>query len=102
MDCSLPASVGFSKQEYWSEVPYPPPGYCANPGIEPVSLMTPASAGGFFTTSAVWELRYLVGSNAVALPCQYNFYDGTGLMHAIVKNMMCHCGSFTFYTIWMI
>ena len=35
----------------------PPPGDLPNPGIEPVSLMSPASAGRFFTTSATWEAR---------------------------------------------
>ena len=56
MDCSQPPlSMGFSRQEYWSGLPCPPPGDLPNPGIEPVSLMSPALAGGFFTTSATWE-----------------------------------------------
>ena len=33
----------------------PPPGDLPDPGIKPVSLMSPALAGGFFTTSATWE-----------------------------------------------
>ena len=33
----------------------PPPGDLPNPGVEPESLMSPALAGGFFTTSAIWE-----------------------------------------------
>ena len=33
----------------------PPPGDLPDPGIEPVSLMSPALAGGFFTTSVTWE-----------------------------------------------
>ena len=45
----------FSKQEYWSGLPCPPPGHLSDPGIEPVSLLSPALAGGFFTTSAAWE-----------------------------------------------
>ena len=48
-------SVGFSRQEYWSGVPYPPSGDLPNPGIEPGFLMSPALAAGFFTTSATWE-----------------------------------------------
>ena len=40
-------SMGFSRQEYWSGLPFPPPGHLPDPGIEPVS---PTSAGGFFTT----------------------------------------------------
>ena len=39
MDCSPPGSsfMGFSRQEYWSELPFPPPGDLPNPGIEPKS-----------------------------------------------------------------
>ena len=52
-----PLSVGFSRQEYWGGLPFPSPGDLANPGIEPTSLMSPALAGGFFTTSASWEAQ---------------------------------------------
>ena len=47
--------MGFSRQEYWSGLPCPPPGDLPNPGMEPASLMSPALAGGFFITSATWE-----------------------------------------------
>ncbi|ELR63021.1 hypothetical protein M91_07536, partial [Bos mutus] len=47
-----PLSMGFSRQEYWSGLPCPPPGDLLDSGIEPKSLMSPALAGGFFTTSA--------------------------------------------------
>ena len=50
--------MGFTKQEYWSELPLQPPGDLPDPGIEPASLMSPALAGGFFTTSATWEAPY--------------------------------------------
>ena len=50
-----PLSLGFSGEEYWSRLPWPPPEDRSNPGIEPVSLMSPALAGGFLTTSATWE-----------------------------------------------
>ena len=36
-------------------LPYPPPGDLPDSGIEPMSLLSPALAGGFFTTSAIWE-----------------------------------------------
>ena len=48
-------SVGFSRQECWSGLPCPPLGDLPDPGIEPVSLTSPALAGRFFTTSATWE-----------------------------------------------
>ena len=37
--------MGFSRQEYWSGVPFPPLGDRPNPGIEPVSLASSAWAG---------------------------------------------------------
>jgi len=43
----------FPRQEYYSELPFPPPGDLPNPGIQ--SPVAPALAGGFFTTSAAWE-----------------------------------------------
>ena len=43
-------SVGFSRQECWSGLPCRPPGDLPGPGIGPVSLMSPALAGGDFTT----------------------------------------------------
>ena len=45
------------RKEYWSGLPFPSPGDLPNPGIEPVSLASPAMAGGFFTTSATWEAK---------------------------------------------
>ena len=50
-----PLSMGFSRQEYWSGLPCPPPGDLPDPGIKPVSLMSPTLAGGFFITSATWQ-----------------------------------------------
>ena len=50
-----PLSMGFSRQEYWSGLPRPPPGDFPDPEIEPKSLTSPAVVGSFFTTSATWE-----------------------------------------------
>ena len=52
VSCQAPLSMGFSRQEYWSGLPCPPPGDLPNLGIKPESLMSLAFAGGFFTTSA--------------------------------------------------
>ena len=43
-----PLAMGFSRKEYWSGLPGPTPGDLSSPGIEPVSLMSPALAGKFF------------------------------------------------------
>ena len=47
--CQAPLSTGFCRQEYWSGLPFPPPGDLPNPGIKPASLISPALAAGFFT-----------------------------------------------------
>ena len=50
-----PLSVEFSRQEYWSGSSCPPPGDLPDPGMEPVSLISPALAGRFLTTNATGE-----------------------------------------------
>ena len=52
MDCSPqpPLSMEFSRQEYWSGLPFPSLGDHLNPGVKPTSLASLALAGGFFTT----------------------------------------------------
>ena len=45
-----PLSMEFSRQEYWSGLPFPPPGALPDPGVEPKSLVSPALADGFFTS----------------------------------------------------
>ena len=50
-----PLPMGFSRQEHWSGLPFPPPGHLPEPGIKPASLASPALAGGFLSTSAIWE-----------------------------------------------
>jgi len=46
--CQTPLSMGFSSQEFWSGLPFPPPGDLPDPGIELASPTSPAPAGGFF------------------------------------------------------
>ena len=50
-----PLSVGFSRQEYWSGLPFPPPGDLPESGFKLMSPVSPGLAGRFFTTSASWE-----------------------------------------------
>ena len=50
-----PLSMGFSRQEYRSGLPCAPPETLPDPGIEPMSLISPALAGRVFTTSITAE-----------------------------------------------
>ena len=45
-----PLSMGFSQQEYWNGLPFPPLGNLPNPGLKPQPQVSSALAGGFFTT----------------------------------------------------
>jgi len=51
-----PLSMQFSRQEYWNELPFPPPGDLPDPEFEPKCPASPALAGGFFTTEPPGEL----------------------------------------------
>ena len=59
-----PPSMGFSRQEYWTGLPFPSPGDLLKAGIgpcflgiKPMSLESRALAGRFFTTSTTWEAQ---------------------------------------------
>ena len=56
----VPLSMEFSRQEYWSGLPFPSPGNLPDPGIEPRSLASPALAGGFFTTAPPGKPEFLI------------------------------------------
>ena len=75
-----PLSMRFYRQEYWSGLPCPPPGGLLDPGTEPVSLSSPAQAGGFFTTSATLEASCYV----------YRPFGGSQLLYSKekVKNQL--------------
>ena len=51
-----PLSMGFPREEYWSELPFPSPGDLPDPEIKPSS---PALAGGFFTTEPPGKPLYI-------------------------------------------
>ena len=68
-----PWSMGFSRQEYCSGLPCPPPVGLSDPGIEPMSLMSPAWAVGFFTTRSTWEILPNPGQSLFSLFKTYLF-----------------------------
>ena len=51
-----PVYMGFSRQEYWSRLPFPAPVDLLHPAIEPKSLASPALAGRFFTAALPGKL----------------------------------------------
>ena len=54
-----PLSMGFSRPEYWSGLPFPTPGDLPDPGIEPTSPVSPALTGRFFTIGSPGKPRSL-------------------------------------------
>ena len=58
--CQAPLFMGVSRQEYWSELSCPSRGDLSDPQTEPVSLMSPALAGRFFTTGITWEALWYI------------------------------------------
>ena len=55
--CQALWSMGFSRQEYGSDLPFLPPGHLSNTGVQAAFLALPALSGGFFITAATWEVR---------------------------------------------
>ena len=62
-----PLSMEFFRQEYRSGSPVPTPGYVPDPGIKPASLVSPALAGGFFTTSTTLGSPVSLTSDSIKL-----------------------------------
>ena len=56
-------SMESSRQEYWSGLPFPIPGDLPDPGIKPMSFVSPALAGRFFTKCATWEVQSIKNRN---------------------------------------
>ena len=69
--CQAPLLMEFSRQEYWSGLPFPSPGDLAYPEIEPSLLESSAVAGGFFTISATWEADMLAFLSLLMILSQF-------------------------------
>ena len=73
--CQTPLSLGFSRQVYWSGLPFPPPVNLPDPGIKRVSPAVPALAGELFAT-ATWEAQVHIVSRSAfqkLLICPWKF-----------------------------
>ena len=55
--CQALLSMEFSRQEFWSELSFPPPGGLPDPGMEPTCPASPSLAGRFFTTEPHGQSR---------------------------------------------
>ena len=73
-----PLHMAFSRQEHWSGLPGPSPGDVSRAGIEPTSLVSPALAVKFFTTSATWELNSPVHPLLSSPPTHHTWLRGEG------------------------
>ena len=70
--------IGFSRQEYWSGLPCPPPGNLPSPGIKLAPLVSPELAGRIFTTSSTWEaLQDCLLLFYLSAPLASSFPDGS-------------------------
>ena len=59
--CQVPLAMELSRQEYWSGLPFPPPGDLPDPEIKPKPLVFSALVGGFFTTNTTLEAQQYLG-----------------------------------------
>ena len=57
--CQVLLSMGFSRQEHWSRLPFPPPGDLPNPGIKAASPASPLRCGWIFHCWATREAYYI-------------------------------------------
>ena len=89
--CRDPPSMGLSRQEYWSELPGPPPGDLPNPGIQPASLKSPALAGGFFTTIATWEAPQVDLLRSTQCTVVGAATAGSVISTEVCKGLYCEC-----------
>ena len=83
-----PLSMRFPRQKYWSGLPFPSPEKLLDPGIKPVSLVSPALTDGFFTTSATWE-----SPRRLKFPVQLSSFHSklTSELPLKVYSLKCRC-----------
>ena len=70
--CQAPLSMGFSRQEYWSGLPFSPPGDLPNPGIKPTPCVSPALVGRFFTTEPPGKCFIILQTLKQNFSCPFN------------------------------
>ena len=93
-----PLSMVLFKQEYWSRLPLPTSWDLPDPGVEPVSLVSPSLAGGFLTTSAAW-VRYIFFIYTLLTQAIYTFKIKQ--IHSIVKILPKHLSHASWIVTWI-
>ena len=88
VSCQAPLSMEFSRQEYWSGLPFPPLRNLSNPGIEPKA---PALAGRFLTTEPPGKPNFLAKGHSLA---------NVGAQQCIWPNPM--CVEYTLLVFWIL
>ena len=68
-----PLSMEFSRQEYQSGLPFPPPGYFPNPGIKPASPAPPALVGRFLTAGP-WKAHRILKESKLDITTNHTDY----------------------------
>ena len=91
-----PLSLGFFRPVYQREFPCSSPGDLPHPGIEPPSLMSPALAGKFFTTSTIWEV-FLFSLHQNGLSSTYNEIMTNEKQKLSENKLMPDCSFFSFH-----
>ena len=86
--------MGFSRQEYWGRLPFPPPGDLPNPGIELTSPVSPALVGRFFSTEPPGKLigtllKYL---NFFKFKCKHLCFPWSSVPLIIIVSFLKHGG----------
>ena len=82
-----PLSMGFSRKEYWSELPFPPPGDLPDPGIKLTSPMSPALQTNSLPIEPSGKLYSAVEiSNSLRLAQYLGEGNGTPLQYSCLEN----------------
>ena len=98
----VPLSMVFSRQEYWSGLPFRTLGVLPDPGIEAASLTSPALTGGFFTTAPPGKPRYWLPRGIQFIETQGAVYLKSmhSSLHMLLLSFWPHCmacGIYAYY-----
>ena len=85
--CQAPLSMGYSRQEYWSGFPCPPPGDLPHPGIEPATLASPALADGFFTADPPEKPNLSLDKAQIVTPYMWSLVFPLVLLEQVLKKL---------------